>query len=48
MEKKKLAEKANSYAKYVREMYAPPNASDLPLKNNLEEVSENYPINNAQ
>jgi hypothetical protein len=31
MEKKKLAEKANSYAKYVREMYAP-TVSDEPQR----------------
>jgi hypothetical protein len=53
MSKKRLAEKANNYAKYVREMYAPSVAAagngevtDVKYPNRFNHAKENYRHNN--
>lgn len=50
LSKKRLAEKANNYAKYVREMYAPSvvnqDSVDMKYPNRFNDAKENYRQNN--
>jgi hypothetical protein len=53
MSKKRMAEKANNYAKYVREMYAPSvvaantgDVQDVKYPNRFNNAKENYRHNN--